>query len=71
VIYAGIVIAAPSATGAAVRPMPAAIQALHEQWSATAARNDLEGTVSFYADDAVLLPPKAPIATGRKSIRQS
>jgi ketosteroid isomerase-like protein len=35
-----------------------AIQALDEQWSATAARNDLEGTVSFYSDDAVLLPPK-------------
>ena len=28
----------------------------------TAARNDLEGTVAFYADDAVLLPPNAPIA---------
>jgi len=35
-----------------------AIQALDEQWSATAAGNDLEGTVSFYSDDAVLLPPK-------------
>ena len=49
----------------------AALQRLDEQWSATAARNDLEGTVAFYADDAVLLPPNAPIATDRKSIRQS
>jgi len=49
----------------------AAIQALDEQWSATAARNDLEGTVAFYADDAVLLPPNAQIATDRKSIRES
>ena len=48
-----------------------AIQALDEQWSATAARNDLEGTVAFYSDDAVLLPPNAPIATDRKSIRES
>jgi uncharacterized protein (TIGR02246 family) len=48
-----------------------AIQALDEQWSATAARNDLTGTVAFYADDAVLLPPNAPIATDRKSIRES
>jgi uncharacterized protein (TIGR02246 family) len=47
------------------------IQALDEQWSATAARNDLTGTVAFYADDAVLLPPNAPIATDRKSIRES
>jgi len=49
----------------------AAIQALDEQWSATAARNDLTGTVAFYADDAVLLPPNAPIATDQKSIRES
>ena len=49
----------------------AAIQALDEQWSATAARNDLEGTLAFYADDAVLLPPNALIATDRKSIRES
>jgi len=48
-----------------------AIQALDEQWSATAARNDLEGTVAFYSDDAVLLPPNAPIAADRKSIRDS
>jgi ketosteroid isomerase-like protein len=27
--------------------------------------------VAFYADDAVLLPPNAPIATDRKSIRES
>jgi len=44
---------------------------LDEQWSVTAAHNDLDGTVAFYADDAVLLPPNAPIATDRKSIRES
>ena len=48
----------------------AAIQALDEQWSATAAKNDVDGTVAFYADDAVLLPPNAAIATDRKSIRE-
>jgi ketosteroid isomerase-like protein len=49
----------------------AELRALDEQWSATASRNDLEGTVAFYADNAVLLPPNAPIATDRKSIRES
>src|SRR5215470_8852287 len=49
----------------------AAIQALDEQWSATAGKNDLAGTVAFYADDAVLLPPNAPIATDPKAIRES
>lgn len=48
-----------------------AIQALDEQWSAAAARNDLEATVAFYADDAVLLPPNASIAAHRQSIRES
>jgi ketosteroid isomerase-like protein len=49
----------------------AAIKALDDQWSATAAKNDLDGTVSFYSDDAVLLPPNAPIAKDHKSIRES
>lgn len=47
------------------------IRSLDEQWSATAARNDLEGTVAFYADDAVLLPPNAAPARDQKSIRES
>ena len=31
----------------------------------------LDGTVAFDAEDAVLLPPDAPIAADRKSIRES
>ena len=53
------------------RGAEAELRALDEQWSATAAHNDLDGTVAFYADDAVLLPPNAPMATDRKSIRES
>ena len=66
-----VVSCAPSATGDRRAADASAIQALDEQWSATAAKNDLEGTVAFYADDAVLLPPNAPIAADRKSIRDS
>jgi ketosteroid isomerase-like protein len=29
----------------------------------------LDGTVSYYADDASVLPPNAPIATGKQAIR--
>ena len=61
----------PSATSDSGAADVAAIQALDEQWSATAAKNDVEGTVAFYADDAVLLPANAPIARDRKSIRES
>ena len=49
----------------------AAIRGLDEQWSATAASNDLEGTLAFYAEDAVLLAPNTPIAKDRTSIRES
>lgn len=49
----------------------AAIRVLDEQWSATAAKNDLEGTLAFYSDDAVLLPPNSPMAADKKSIRES
>ena len=49
----------------------AAIRALDEQWSATAAKNDLDGTLAFYSEDAVLLPPNAPIARDAKAIRDS
>ena len=62
---------APSVTDDHRAADASAIQALDEQWSATAAKNDLDGTVAFYADDAVLLPPNAPIAGDRKSIRES
>jgi ketosteroid isomerase-like protein len=48
-----------------------AIRAADEQWSATAAKRDVDGTVAFYAADAVLLAPNAPIAPDRKSIREA
>jgi len=49
----------------------AALQATDQQWSATAATHDLAGTLAFYADDAVLLAPNAPIAKDQKSIRET
>lgn len=49
----------------------AAIQAADEQWSAAAGKKDLEATLAFYAADAVLLPPNAPIAKDPKSIREN
>jgi ketosteroid isomerase-like protein len=48
-----------------------AIHALVSNGPPRPLRNDLDGTVAFYADDAVLLPPNALIATDRKSTRES
>ena len=46
-----------------------AIRALDASWSQAAGTKDLDKTVSFYADDASILPPNMPIATGKAAIR--
>jgi ketosteroid isomerase-like protein len=45
------------------------IRNLDAQWSKTAGAHDLDGVVSYYSDDAVVLPPNAPAATDKQSIR--
>jgi len=45
-----------------------AIRELDVKWSSAAAAKDLEGTVSYYADDASLLPPNTTIQTGKPAI---
>ena len=47
------------------------IRDLDAQWSKAAAARDVDGTVSYYSDDASLLAPNAPIASDRQSIRAS
>ena len=46
-----------------------AVKDQDEQWAKTAGANDLDGTVAYYTDDASILPPNAPIATGKQAIR--
>ena len=46
-----------------------AVKDQDEQWAKTAGAGDLDGTVSYYTDDASLLSPNAPIATGTQAIR--
>jgi ketosteroid isomerase-like protein len=48
-----------------------AIRTADARWSKTTAANDLNGTVSFYGDEAFLLAPNEPIATDQKAIRAS
>lgn len=48
-----------------------AIRDLDAQWSKTAETKDLDGIVSYYSDDASVLPPNAPIATGEQPIRDA
>ncbi|MBZ5601763.1 MAG: DUF4440 domain-containing protein, partial [Acidobacteriia bacterium] len=45
------------------------LRELDAQWSKTATSHDLNGLVSYYADDASVFPPNAPIATTKEAIR--
>ena len=48
-------------------------QTLHDldtQWSKAASAKDLDKTVSFYSDDANVLPANAPIVTTKEAIRK-
>jgi ketosteroid isomerase-like protein len=48
-------------------------QALREAdaaWSKAAESKDLDKTVSYYSDDATVLPPNAPVATTKEAIRK-
>jgi uncharacterized protein (TIGR02246 family) len=43
---------------------------LDAKWSAAAAAKDVDKTVSYYADDATVLPANAPLATTKDAIRK-
>jgi uncharacterized protein (TIGR02246 family) len=43
---------------------------LDDQWSTTAGAKDLEKTVSFYSEDAMVMPPNASEATTKEAIRK-
>ena len=46
-----------------------ALRDLDAQWSAAAAAKDLDKTVSYYADDAIVMPPNASAARTKETIR--
>src|SRR5579859_5653356 len=46
-----------------------AVRDVDAQWSRAAAAKDVESIVSYYAEDAALMTPNAPILTGKEAIR--
>src|SRR5213083_3564940 len=44
---------------------------LDAQWSAAAGAKDLDKTVSYYAESAVVMPPNTSAATTKESIRSA
>ena len=57
--------------GTAAEADTKALRDLDAQWSAAAAAKDLDKTVSYYSDDAVVLPPNKPGAVTKEAIRAS
>lgn len=47
----------------------ATLRRLDDEWSKAAGARDIEKTVSFYADDAIVLVPNSPLLKTREQIR--
>jgi ketosteroid isomerase-like protein len=47
----------------------ATLKKLDDEWSKAAGSRDVEKTVSYYSDDAVVMPPNIPTLTGKEPIR--
>jgi len=48
----------------------AALWEADAEWLKAFEAKDVEGMLSFYAEDAAVFPPKAPIVSGREAIRK-
>src|SRR5688572_9433049 len=44
---------------------------LDDEWSAAAAKRDVELVASFYAEDAIAYPPNEPMAVGRAAAKKA
>jgi ketosteroid isomerase-like protein len=51
------------------QPPERILRNLDAQWSKAAAARDLERTVAYYSEDAIVLPPNAASATTKQAIR--
>lgn len=59
-----------SQTGADTRAADeATLKNLDAEWSKAAGAKDVDKTVSYYADDAIVLPPNSPALTSKEAIR--
>lgn len=47
-----------------------ALRDADREWSKAASALDLNRTLSYYADDASLFPPNAPLAAGKEALRR-
>ena len=62
-------VAAAAACWAADTDIEQALRDLDAQWSAAAGTKDLDKTVSYYSDDAIVMPPNTSAARTKEAIR--
>ena len=48
----------------------AALRKVDDDWSKAAGARDVDKTVSYYSDDALVMPPNAPVTTSKEEIRK-
>jgi len=60
---------AQEASSAEQAAIEKALRKLDAEWSAAASAKSVDKTVSYYSNDAVVLPPNAPLATTPIAIR--
>ena len=67
--FALLSVAFVGAASAADTKIEQGIRDLDIQWAKAVEAKDLDKTVSYYSDDAMVLPPNAAIATTKEAIR--
>ena len=60
----------PSENTSTAQPVERILRDLDAQWSNAAAAKNLEQTIAYYSDDAVVFPPNGPSATTKEAIRK-
>ena len=60
---------APSENASNIQPLERTLRDLDVQWSKAAAAKDLEQTVAYYSDDAIVLPPNATSAATKETVQ--
>jgi ketosteroid isomerase-like protein len=48
-----------------------AVRATDAQWAKAAAAHDVDGTIAFYSDDAIVMPPNTPMVQDKGSERKA
>jgi ketosteroid isomerase-like protein len=60
---------ASSEDASSIQPLERTLRDLDAQWSKAAAAKDLEQTIAYYSDDAIVLPPNATSAATKETVQ--